>query len=84
MARPINLIAMDISMNWENISVHAKPYLDAMFDMRRIEEPYYYESDCKSTLLYFLSNATGWRGEDARRIKKELNAMCKGHDSYGR
>ena len=82
MARPINLIAYDIVQNWKNISPHAVPYLDAMFQMDRIDKPYYYEADCKGTLLYFLSNAMGWRGEDARRIKKELNAMCKGHDTY--
>ena len=84
MARPINLIAYDIVQNWKNISMHAKPYLDAMFDMDKIGEPYFFEPDCKGTLLYFLSNAQGWRGEDARRIKKELNAMCKEHDTYAR
>jgi hypothetical protein len=83
MARPINVIAMDIMFNWNNISPHAEPYLDAMFDMDKIGEPYLYEPDCKGTLLYFLSNAQGWRGEDARRIKKELNAMCKEHNSFG-
>ena len=66
MARPINVIALDIEFNWKNISPHARPYLNAM------------------TLLYFLSNAQGWRGEDARRVKKELNAMCDGHDSYAK
>ena len=84
MARPINVIALDVEFNWKNISPHARPYLDAMLEMNRIDEPYHYEPDCKMTLLYFLSNAQGWRGEDARRIKKELLAMCKGHDTYGR
>jgi hypothetical protein len=28
--------------------------------------------DAKSIVSYFLCNATTWRGEDARRIKKEL------------
>lgn len=82
MARPINVIALDIAFNWKNISPHARPYLDAMHDMNKIDEPYLYERDCKGTLLYFLSNAQGWRGEDARRVKKELLAMCKGHDTY--
>ena len=84
MARPINVIALDIEFNWKNISPHARPYLNAMLEMNRIDEPYLYERDCKMTLLYFLSNAQGWRGEDARRVKKELNAMCDGHDSYAK
>ena len=31
----------------------------------------------KSIVLYFLSNATTWRGSDARRIKQELKQMTK-------
>jgi len=30
-----------------------------------------------SIVRYFLSNASTWRGETARRVKKELNAMLK-------
>ena len=36
--------------------------------------PYYYDS-AESVVLYFLANAQGFRGEDARRIKAELNSM---------
>ena len=33
--------------------------------------------DGGSIVLYFLSNATTWRGEDARRIKAELKSLLK-------
>ena len=35
----------------------------------------YYEDSGTSVVLYFLSNAQGWRGDDARRIKSELKGM---------
>jgi hypothetical protein len=31
----------------------------------------------RSVVLYFLSNATTWRGPKAKEIKKELKAMMK-------
>jgi len=37
----------------------------------------YYEDDAASVVIYFLSNATTWRGDDARRVKAELKAMLK-------
>lgn len=37
----------------------------------------YGDDDAKGIVAYFLSNATTWRGDDARRIKAELNAMLK-------
>jgi hypothetical protein len=33
--------------------------------------------DSAKTMLYFLSNAQTWRGETARRVKKELNQTLK-------
>ncbi len=80
--RPLADIAYDIFRNWKNVSPHARPYLSAMFEMDKIEDPYYADPTCAFTVLYFLSNAQGWRGEDARRIKKELNAMCKELNGY--
>lgn len=32
----------------------------------------------KVQVLYILNNLSGWRGEDARRVKSELKAFCKG------
>ena len=77
MSRPINEIAKEIRKDWgSKLSPYAKPYLDAMFSLSSINDKYYME-DAKSIVLYFLSNASCWRGEVARRIKIELNSMCK-------
>jgi hypothetical protein len=38
----------------------------------------YFGSDsADSVILYFLSNARAYRGDDAKRIKAELKAMIK-------
>lgn len=76
--RPLNEIARDIRAHWPNIFYGAVPYVDAMYDLRTLDDKYFAD-DAKSVVLYFLSNATTWRGEHARRIKKELNDMLKEH-----
>jgi hypothetical protein len=37
----------------------------------------YGADDGRTVVLYFLSNASTWRGETAKRIKAELKAMLK-------
>lgn len=37
----------------------------------------YDQDPARDVVAYFLNNATVWKGEDARRIKAELNAMLK-------
>ena len=74
MARPLCTIARDIKANWQNISPHAKPYLDAMLELNSITDNYCMDS-ASSVVLYFLSNASGWRGPDAKRVKAELKGM---------
>lgn len=74
--RPINQIAKEIKNDWKNIYFGAVPYLDAMQTLRTINDNFFYDSG-KSVVLYFLANAQTWRGETARRIKKELNQLCK-------
>jgi hypothetical protein len=73
--RPIYEIASEIKKTWKNIDYCAKPYLDAMFELTNITDIYICDN-AKSIILYFLSNASTWRGEDARRIKAELKSMC--------
>ena len=76
--RTFKEIAMEIRQKWANISPYAYPYLDAMLDIDSTDKnaPYYYDS-AKSVVLYFLANAQGFRGNDARRIKAELRRMIK-------
>jgi len=75
MARPIYEIASDIRRAWgTKVSPYAKPYLDAMASLDKITDKYVYDS-ASSIVAYFLSNASGFRGDDARALKKELKAL---------
>lgn len=74
--RPLSIIAAEISASWKNVNYAAIPYLSAMRSLNTITDSYGYE-DASSIVLYFLSNATSWRGDDARRIKAELKALVK-------
>ena len=74
--RPLEAIASEIQSDWKNVNYAAVPYLDAMATMQSVQDDYGYDSG-KSVVAYFLSNATTWRGETARRVKKELKALIK-------
>ena len=74
--RPLYQIANEIRKDWTKVYFGAVPYLDAMSSLDSIEDNYIMDSG-KSVVLYFLSNASTWRGETAKRIKAELKAMCK-------
>jgi hypothetical protein len=74
--RTLSIIAKDIKSDWKNVNYAAKPYLDAMSQLESINDNYYYDS-AKSIVLYFLSNASSWRGDKAKSIKSELKALCK-------
>lgn len=75
--RSLSTIAREIRSNWRPVNYAAKPYLDAMFSLDSINDKYMCD-DGKTIVLYFLSNASTWRGEVAKRIKAELKAMLKG------
>lgn len=76
--RSLETIAREISNDWPLIKIYfgAKPYLHAMYSLNKITDDYYADSGA-SIVAYFLSNATTWRGEVARRVKKELHQMLK-------
>ena len=76
MTRPLQTIAYEIWADWKNVNYAAAPSLDAMATMQSVQDDYGYDSG-KSIVRYFLSNATTWRGETARRVKKELKALIK-------
>ena len=76
MARPIYEIAFEIEEDWKPVHYTASPYLSAMKMLKSPSEGYGYDS-ATSIIRYFLSNASTWRGEVARRIKKELNGLLK-------
>jgi len=75
--RPLYTIASDIRKDWgAKVNYAAKPYLDAMSSLNSITDNYGADS-ARSVVAYFLSNASTWRGEVAKAIKAELNAMIK-------
>ena len=80
--RPLHTIATEIIKDWnktngnKGIYFGARPYLTAMLTLNTINDKYMFDS-AKSIVLYFLCNASTWKGETARRIKKELNQLCK-------
>jgi len=74
MNRPLYTIAKDIRSNWTNVNYAAEPYLEAMGELNSMKDRYVYDT-AESVVLYFLANASAFRGADARRIKLELKAM---------
>jgi len=75
--RPIFEIANEIRKDWgSKLYFGAEPYLDAMQSLDAITDKYILDSG-RSIVAYFLANAQTWRGETARRVKAELNAMLK-------
>ena len=53
---------------------HARPYLDAMRFLKTVDQMYLQES-AASMILYFLNNATVWRGGRAPELKMELQNL---------
>ena len=74
--RTLSTIAREIAQDWRKPYFGAVPYLNAMSKLDDIKQPYGYDSG-ESIVRYFLSNATSWRGDNARRIKAELKEMLK-------
>lgn len=74
MERTLNQIAKEIRMNWTKVNYGAEPYLSAMSSLNSIHDKYYMD-DAKSIVLYFLSNASTWKGDKAKEIKAELKQM---------
>lgn len=78
--RPLHVIASEIRKDWKATSKNgiyfgAVPYLDAMSSMDNVNQNYGMDTG-KSIVLYFLANASTYKGETAKRIKKELKDMC--------
>jgi hypothetical protein len=74
--RSLSEIAREIDQNWPNVYFGARPYLNALYSLDKVTDSYGMDS-ADSITRYFLSNATTWRGETARRIKEELKRMLK-------
>ena len=79
--RLIYEIAREIEKDWgkapSGVWFGARPYLDAMHTMNEMEDGYLFPGwDAAASVLDgFRANAQTWRGETARRVKKELKEM---------
>lgn len=82
MVRHINTIAAEVSTLWitngasRNVKNLAKPYLEAMMEIRTVRDTYGLESG-DEVVRQFLTSAKNWRGDDARRIKAELKHILE-------
>lgn len=74
--RSLSEIAREIRQDWANVNFAAAPYLDAMSELNSISDSYGAD-DAKTIVLYFLNNASAYRGDKAKEIKAELRAMVK-------
>lgn len=74
MSRPLSTIAAEIKKDWKHVSPYAQPYLAAMQELNSLKDMYYCDT-AVSVTVYFLANAATWKGDVARRIKRELNDM---------
>lgn len=75
--RNLSEIAQEIKQHFKSLGKEPYfgmvPYLNAMLTIHSSDPDarYLYE-DARTQVMYFLSNATTWKGETARRIKQEL------------
>jgi hypothetical protein len=76
--RSLSEIAAEIRREWPTVYFGAVPYLQAMGTLDKVSDNYGADPG-EEIVLYFLSNATTWRGEAARRIKAELKGMLPRH-----
>lgn len=76
----ISEIAQVIRKDWrtqgKGIYFGAKPYLEALECLQTVSDNYGLDSG-RSMVAYFLSNASTWKGETAKAVKKELNKRIK-------
>lgn len=70
-------IATHIRNDWKNVYFGAVPYLDAMSTIDTVKDEGYGFDMPNEQILYFLSNASSWRGETARTVKAELKRRIK-------
>jgi hypothetical protein len=74
--RPVYKIAEEILNDWQAPYFGARPYLTAMLTINSHCENYGQDT-AKSIILYFLSNASSYRGSKAKELKNELKKLIK-------
>ena len=59
--RPLHTIAKEIRMDWSKVYFGAVPYLDALAQLRSVDEMYGQDT-ARSIVIFFLANANTWLG----------------------
>jgi len=72
--RSLRRIALEICEAWGKVNFAARPYLEAMLTLSGVGD-YFGNDSGREIVVRFLSNASSFRGGDARRLKAELRAM---------
>ena len=72
----IREIAYAIEKDWVKVSPYAQPYLDAMKQLDDVGDNYFADTGV-SVILYFLANASTYRGENAKAYKELLKFKVK-------
>lgn len=79
--RTFQQIAKDIKSTWLNVYFGAVPYLEAMLELDTTDpDTMYYNDSAENIALYFLANASTFRGNDAKKLKEELKKLI----NYGK
>ena len=74
--RTFQQIAKDIKSTWLNVYFGAVPYLEAMLELDTTDpDTMYYNDSAENIALYFLANASTFRGNDAKTVKEELKKL---------
>ena len=74
--RTFQQIAKDIKSTWLNVYFGAVPYLEAMLELDTTDpDTMYYNDSAENIALYFLANASTFRGNDAKKLKEELKKL---------
>lgn len=74
--RDLSDIAANIEAAWPNVNNYARPYLDAMYSLKSLNDKFYQDS-AEDVVRRFLCNATSFKGEAAKTLKTELKMLLK-------
>ena len=74
--RSLPEVVADIRRDWKKPYFAAVPYIQAMSELESVNDKVMLDSG-REIVQRFLSNASLWRGETAKRCKAELRAMMK-------
>lgn len=77
--RTLGEVSLEILSDWKVINNGgAREALKCMKKMGMVTERFGADPNGYSVIGTFLAHSVGWRGDVARRVKKELREMC-GH-----